>query len=62
MVLIEVLADSLNYGYGGHRWRVLDQVNGKKVRRTRGRATAPRHRTAPPRLAISPRHRAGPLH
>ena len=31
IVLIEVLADSLNYGYQGHQWRVLDKVNGQRV-------------------------------
>ena len=31
MVLIEILTDSLNYGYHGHQWRVLDKVNGIKI-------------------------------
>jgi hypothetical protein len=29
---IEILADSLNYGYSGHAWRVLDAVNGCHVK------------------------------
>ena len=32
VVLIEILADSLNYGYSGHAWRVLDAVNGCHIR------------------------------
>lgn len=31
MVLIEILTDSLNYGYDGHQWRILDKVNGTKI-------------------------------
>ena len=30
-MLIEILTDSLNYGYPGHSWRVLDTVNGVKI-------------------------------
>jgi hypothetical protein len=32
VVLIEILADSLNYGYSGHAWRVLDAVNGCHIK------------------------------
>ena len=31
IVLINILADSLNYGYNGRAWRVLESLNGEKV-------------------------------
>jgi len=31
IVLINILADSLNYGYNGRPWRVLESLNGRKI-------------------------------
>ena len=30
-MLINILADSLNYGYNGRAWRVLESLNGEKI-------------------------------
>ena len=30
-MLINILADSLNYGYNGRPWRVLESLNGRKI-------------------------------
>jgi hypothetical protein len=56
IVLINILADSLNYGYNGRPWRVLESLNGRKIStmdqlcETGDSRTAP-HRTAPHRTA-----------
>ena len=31
IVLVEILASPLNYGYSTHTWKVLDTLNGRRV-------------------------------